>query len=223
MRQPWTMQRTLRLPATVLHPQQPQVTLPALVGIMVACSCCYGAAMGTFGGLAGDRLLQVLFSALKLPLLLSATFLIGLPAFFVLNTLLGVRADFGDSLRALVRSQAGLAVVLVSLAPYTLLWYGSSANYPVATLINGLMFAIASGVAQVMLRRAYRPLIARAAIHRTLWRIWLVLYVFVGIQMAWVLRPFIGTPGMAVRFFREDSWGNAYLAVARLIWDTLRN
>jgi hypothetical protein len=215
------MRQSLHLPAAVLHPRQPRVTLPALVGVMVVCSCCYGAAMGTFGGLAPERLLQVLFSALKLPLLLSATFLLGLPAFFVLNTLLGVRADFADALRALVRSQAGLAVVLVSLAPYTLLWYQSSAYYPVAILINGLMFAIASGVGQAILRRGYRPLIARAAIHRTLLRIWLVLYVFVGIQMAWVLRPFIGTPGMAVRFFREDSWGNAYLAVARIVWDAL--
>ncbi len=133
-----------------------------------------------------------------------------------------MRADFGAALEALVRSQAGLAVVLLSLAPYTLLWYGSSASYPGATLFNGLMFAVASGAAQVLLRRAYRPLVARQPMHRLLLRVWLALYVFVGIQMAWVLRPFIGSPDMAVSFFREDSWGNAYLVIARMVWGALR-
>ena len=50
--------------------------------------------MGTFGGLHGDRPLQLLYSALKVPLLLLVTFCLSLPSFFVLNTILGVRADF---------------------------------------------------------------------------------------------------------------------------------
>ncbi len=39
---------------------------------------------------------------------------------------------------------------------------------------------------------------------------WIVIYVFVGIQMGWVLRPFIGDPRTPVQFFREGSWSNAY-------------
>jgi hypothetical protein len=31
----------------------------------------------------------------------------------------------------------------------------------------------------------------------------------VGIQMGWVLRPFIGNPLATVQFVREDSWSNA--------------
>ena len=50
---------------------------------------------------------------------------------------------------------------------------------------------------------------------------WLGIYVFVAIQLAWVLRPFIGSLGAPVQFFREDSWGNAYIVVARLICDAL--
>ena len=48
---------------------------------------------------------------------------------------------------------------------------------------------------------------------------WLAIYIFVGIQMAWTLRPFIGDPGLPVQFFREHSWGNAYEVVAQLIYD----
>jgi hypothetical protein len=36
----------------------------------------------------------------------------------------------------------------------------------------------------------------------TVFRIWIVTYAVVGAQMAWILRPFIGTPEMAFTFFR---------------------
>jgi len=53
--------------------------------------------------------------------------------------------------------------------------------------------------------------------HRVLLRLWLVIYAFVGIQMAWVLRPFIGSPNTATGFFRQDAWGNAYEQFARML------
>jgi len=43
--------------------------------------------------------------------------------------------------------------------------------------------------------------------------LWLVLYTFIGIQMGWVLRPFIGSPKLETAFFREEAWGNAYLEI----------
>jgi hypothetical protein len=83
------------------------------------------------------------------------------------------------------------------------------------------MFALGSGGAQLVLRRHYRPLIARHPRHRLLLRAWLGIYIFVGIQMGWVLRPFIGDPDQPVQFFRTESWGNAYVVVARLLWQAL--
>ena len=47
---------------------------------------------------------------------------------------------------------------------------------------------------------------------------WLVLYAFVGIQMGWMLRPFIGAPDMATGFFRSEPFSNAYIVVLRLIF-----
>lgn len=181
----------------------------------------YGAVMGVFGGVLGDRAWQVLYAALKVPLLLGVTFLLGLPSFFVLNTLFGLRRDFGASVRSLMATQAGLAIVLASLAPLTMLWYASSADYSAALLFNGLMFAVASFAGQWLLREYYRPLIARNPRHRWMFWTWLGIYVFVGIQMAWIMRPFVGAPGSPVQFFREESWGNAYTVVAQLIYDAL--
>lgn len=188
---------------------------------IVAFGMLYGAGMGVFGGVMGDRFWQVLYSAVKVPLLLCVTFLIGLPSFFVLNTLFGLRRDFGVSVRSLMATQAGLAIVLASLTPLTILWYASSGDYSAALRFNGLMFAVASLAGQWLLRAHYRPLIARNPRHRWMFWTWLGIYVFVAIQMAWILRPFVGAPGTPVQFFREESWGNAYMVVVRLIYDAL--
>lgn len=185
--------------------------------LVLLCGLFYGAVMGSFGGRPG----QAIYSASKVPLLLVATTLLGLPSFFVLNTLLGVRSDFGSALRAVVVSQAGLMIILASLAPLTVFWYASSADYRTAILFNAAMFAVASVGAQGMLRRAYRPLIARNPKHRWLLGSWLIIYGFIGIQMGWLLRPFIGAPGEPVQFFRPGAWDNAYVFVARLIWEVL--
>jgi hypothetical protein len=183
--------------------------------LVLGCGLAYGSVMGSFGW----RPWQMIFSAIKMPLLLVATLLLSLPSYFVLNSLLGVRSDFAVAWRAVVASQAGLTIILLSMAPLTAFWYASSANYRAAIFFNALMFAVASLGAQGMLRRAYRPLIERDPKHRWLLRTWLLLYAFVGIQMGWNLRPFIGTPGEPSRFFREGAWENAYVIVARMIWE----
>ena len=181
----------------------------------------YGATMGTYGGGGGLRMRQVVFSAFKVPFLLFATFGLSLPSFLVVNTLLGLRDDFGQAVRALMGTQAGLTVILSSLAPFTAFWYAAGCGYYPAILFNGVMFAIASFSAQWMLRRDYLPLIRKDPKHRWMLRTWILIYVFVGIQMGWVLRPFIGDPGLPVQFFRENSWSNAYEFVIRLVWDVL--
>ena len=132
---------------------------------------------------------------------------------------MGLRDDFWEAVRALLATQAGLAIILASLAPVTLLWYASSADYSNAVAVNAIVFGVASVSAQVLLRAYYRPLIARNRKHRVLLWAWLTMYAFVGIQTAWLLRPFIGSPAAEVQFFRDNAFsgGNAYEVVFRLL------
>jgi hypothetical protein len=188
-----------------------------LVVLVITCGPLYGAVMGTFSGLTPGRFHQLLYSSVKVPLLLLTTFLLCLPSFFVINTIAGLREDFGRVLRAVIGTQSCVTVVLASLAPLTVVWYLSSADYQLALLFNALMFGVASVAAQVVVRRYYGPLIRRSSRHRQLLHLWFLLYAFVGIQMAWVLRPFIGDPDLPVAFFRSEAWGNAYVVVATLV------
>src|SRR5215218_339867 len=87
----------------------------------------YGALMGCFFDEAEwPRALQAFYSAVKVPMLLILTFALALPSFYVLNMLLGLAADFPIVIRGLLSTQAGLTVILSSLAPFTVLFYLST-------------------------------------------------------------------------------------------------
>jgi hypothetical protein len=205
--------------AASLEPAGPRSSAPIFTLMIVGFGMLYGGVMGTYGGLGGDRAWQLLYSSLKVPFLIVTTFVLSIPSFYVINTLLGLRGDFPRVVRALMTTQAGLTVILTSLSPLTAFWYVSGSDYQPAILFNGAMFAVASFGAQWLLRREYVPLIRGDAKHRWMLRAWLFIYVFVGIQMAWVLRPFVGDPRAPVEFFRQDSWSNAYEVVLQMIWN----
>lgn len=177
----------------------------------------YGFAMGSFN-LDLSRTLYPLFSACKLPIMIFATSLLCLPGYFALSTVLGLRNDLHAALRAIVSSQAAFTLTLASLATFTLFLYANGITHRAAILVNGFMFLVATAVAQAILRKHYAPLLARSRKHAFMLCYWLVAYVFVGVQMGWMLRPFIGTPGIPPTFFRAEPFSNAYIVVLRLIF-----
>ena len=188
-----------------------------LAAILAAGGFIYGFVMGFHGG----RPLQAFYSGVKVPILLGVTTCICLPSYYVANSLLGLRGDFAAALRGVLASQATIATALGSLSPIIGVVYLSIDRYELATVANGILFACATAAGQVMLARHYRPLVIENPRHRVAKALWLVLYVFVAIQMAWVLRPFVGNPELPSRFFREGAWGNAYVEVAALVWRAL--
>jgi hypothetical protein len=177
--------------------------------VVVACGLVHGAAIGSFG----LRAEQALYSALKLPILLALSTAFCLPNFYAVNTALGLREEFAAALRGVLATQATVAAMLTACSPLVLFWYVSSDSYRGAVFVNGLAFLLASLAGQVTLSRHYAPLVARNQRHRIARSAWLALYVFVTIQLAWVLRPFIGDPGMHATFLRPHAWSNAYVVL----------
>ena len=200
------------------HPLRARHVMP----MVLLAGALYGGVMGSFGGIGPGHWLQIAYSAIKVPMLLGVSFALTVPSFFMLNTLLGLRGEFRLSMRAVINAQAGLAITLASLAPFVSLFYVSTVNYGWAILFNASMFAIATCCGQVLLRRFYRPLILANRRHRSLLGVWVIVYAFIAIQMAWVLRPFVGEPGGPTSFFRAGAWGNAYVVVWDLAWNSVR-
>jgi hypothetical protein len=190
---------------------------PLLLGIAAA-GCLYGSAMGSFACDSLPRAKLILYASVKVPLLLLATTLICLPGFFVLNTLAGLRRTFTRALRAIFAGQAGVALSLAAQSPLILFMYASGIDHDTALLANGATFACATAIGQLVLRAHYRDLILAHSAHRVMLFAWICLYTFVGIQMGWLLRPFVGSPDRAVTFFREEPFSNAYVVVADLVF-----
>ncbi len=180
-----------------------------LLAVILIGGFVYGATMGSYAG----RPLQSLYSGFKVPLLLLGTSAIVLPNFFVLNTLLGLRDDFAGALRGVFAAQSVVAVTLTALAPVTLVGYASGVDYAGATRLNFVCFGLATLAGHLGCEKFYRPLVERDPRHQLARYAWTVLYVFVGVQLAWVFRPFVGDPRMPTAFFRADAWSNAYLVV----------
>ena len=106
---------------------------------------------------------------------------------------------------------------MATFVPVTVFFLITGANYyflqllhVLAVLVAGLfgMYALHEGLAVVCEQRGVYP---RKAL--TIMRAWAVLFAFVGIQMAWTLRPFLGDRGEPFRVFRTYE-GNFYAAVA---------
>jgi hypothetical protein len=172
------------------------------------------------GGYAG-RPLQMLWSALKVPALVLLSAAVCVPAFLVVHLLLGLRDDLREVVRAVLAAMASFAVALAALAPVVAFAWATVRDYGFARAFSGLIFAMAAAAAQRAFVRHRRQLVARDPRHRHAMSAWLVLYCFVTIQLAWVLRPFIGAPGLEVRLFRESAWGNAYTEIGAIVWSWL--
>lgn len=174
--------------------------------------------MGTYSGIGPERLLHVIYTAFKVPMLLLVAFLISWPSFAVVSHLLGLGDDIRAATRALLGAQIIVAVVLASIAPLTLFWYFNVRQYETALLWNAGVFMVASLAGQIALRRSFSTLINSNRRHRFMLWVWIGVYSLVGIQLGWVLRPFIGSPFEPVQFLRLGQLSNAYVHVAKLLW-----
>jgi hypothetical protein len=186
---------------------------PAL--IILLCGGVYGIVMTSYHGVSGDRPLMMLYGALKVPMLFAITMLIAVPCFYVLNLLSGLGDDFHAVWAGLIDYQLCVSIQLLALAPITLFVNLTHGDYRIAQAWNTLLFGVAAINARRSLAATYEPLMLKNSKHKYLRRFWLVLYAFIGVQMAWDLRPFVGHPTMPVQFFR-DNIGNAYVELANL-------
>ena len=186
----------------------------------------YGIVMGSYAGVSGERpfpaqLWQILYSAIKMPMLVFVTALVSTPSFFVLNTIFGLRSDFRIAITAVWSSLASFAAILCALSPLVMFCYFSlptSPNaYRLAIVLNATVFSIAAVGSQFVLFRSYRRLIGKDARHCWTLAAWCVAFAFTGIQLGWTLRPFIGNPVQEVTFFRKEAIGNAYLEVWNIV------
>ncbi len=210
-----------RSPDRGAAPGAADLSVSTLLGTIGVGGAIFGCVMGTYLVAGPGRWPLVLFAAVKVPTLILLTTAVCLPAFFVLNTVLGLRESFSRAVRAVLAGQAGLALGLASLAPLVRVAYECGISHQGAQLLCAGMFVLATAAGQTVMLRRYRGIIdadpVNDAKHRTMLWTWVTMYVFTGIQTGWILRPYIGAPGLDVRFLRPDAFSNAYVYFLKLV------
>jgi hypothetical protein len=185
----------------------------------------FGAAL--FGSAVGSwrAPLQSLYTAIKLPLILLLTSLGNGLLNAMLAPLLGVNLSLRQSLLAVLMSFTIAAAILGAFSPllYFLIWNtppleaGASTNASAHSLVlvceTGII-AFAGIAANVRLLQLLRELGGSAGAARKVLFAWLAGNLLLGSQLAWNLRPFVGSPYLEVEFLRPNAFeGNFFEAV----------
>jgi hypothetical protein len=159
--------------------------------------------------------------AIKFPLIILLTTIGNALLNAMLAPLLGLNIPFRQSFSAILMSFTITAAILGAFSPLLafLIWNAppmspeavSGATYSFIKLANvaAIAFAGVAGNARLF------QLLARLGGSRTVaLRVlfaWLAVNLFLGSQLSWILRPFIGSPSLPVEFFRANALhGNFY-------------
>lgn len=199
------------------------VGVPHKIQAMMIWSC---VTLGLFGAIIGSKhsLWQALASAFKLPLLLLITLLVCLPAlyffFAIFESSLSATQHIALSLSAVTM----MSVVLLALAPVMLFFMITTSGYQFFKLLNVGMFAVAGVVGLFQLTQGVWMLSANdrrgLRMRQNILYIWVVLFGFVGSQLAWTLRPFFGAPDTPFELFRGLG-GNFYTDIFASLGEVL--
>lgn len=189
------------------------VALPQKIRAMFLSSLAFFALYGAVMG-SSHSLWQALSSAVKLPVLFLATLLICAPTLYFFNVLYGSNQSLTQNVALILTALTVTAVLLLSFAPICLFFLLTTSQYQFFKLLNVAIFAISGMIGVYFLGQGMRIVSVQSNAGNSdarqwVLRLWILVYAFVGSQMAWTIRPFIGAPSMKFELFRQLG-GNFY-------------
>ena len=114
---------------------------------------------------------------------------------------------------------------MLSFASITLFFMLTTSGYQFFKLLNVFFFIAAGLISMVFLTQGMRAVSTADGKQgrtgrRMVLSFWILLYAFVGSQMAWTLRPFVGYPDARFELIRQFG-GNFYADVFRSMGELL--
>ena len=161
----------------------------------------YGFTMGLFRGF-----LPGIISGLKFPFIYLLTILVCFPAFYVLNCLYGPGLKVRHCIRLLMIAVSANGAAIASYSLFSLFFTltTSKAGYHFLIVMHIIVLGMAGMASLVVVVLIFRA--TAAALGKRLRPVfvlaWGVLYALIGTQMAWVLRPIVGSWGQRYAAFR---------------------
>jgi hypothetical protein len=187
----------------------PRAIIKGQIILIFLAAFIYGLIMGSYNGIT-----QAFSSGIKLILLIFLTVSICFPSFYIVQLLLGSKMKLRQLIIILLGGFVMLTTILVAFAPIALFFQLSLSPYAFLQLLHFLVFVFAGiwsmRIVVETLKIACEKKNIYPKIGLTIFRVWLFILAFVGIQLSWNLRPFIGSKDMPFEIFRESTQTNIY-------------
>src|SRR5581483_10717881 len=179
----------LRQPRRVMFRLRQQGQGPligALLVIAVVCSLIYGIVVGTFSG--GEQLWA---APVKIALGLLVSALICLPSLYIFSCLSGSRARLVEVFGLVIGLLALTAVLLIGFAPVAWVFSQSTQSAEIMGTLHVCFWLVATYFGLRFLRAGFRHADARSDGGSGL-KVWVAIFLLVGLQMTTALRPLVG-------------------------------
>jgi hypothetical protein len=198
------------------------------IGLIFLGAGLYGATMG-----AWRDPMQAVYVGIKFPLIMLLVTAGNALLNSMLAPLLGLSISLRQSVLAVLMSFAITAAILGAFSPLLafLVWNAppmtldvkSTGTYNFIKLAHVVVIAFAGIAGNVRLFQLLAQLGGSRKVAQRVLVAWLAVNLFLGSQLTWIARPFIGAPGLPVAFFREGAFkGNFYENVFETVTGLMR-
>lgn len=179
----------------------------------------YGVVMGSY-----NSFFQAMVTGFKVPLLLILALFICFPAFYVIQYMLGSKMNLLQMVNTILSGFVVFTTIMASFAPIVIFFMITGNNYAFLKLLHVGIFVFSGifGMHTIMeaLKYSCEKKNVYPKIGINIFKIWIIIFAFVGMQLAWNLRPFLGDKNMPTEVFRNRD-GNFYLTVFQSFGDVL--
>jgi len=184
--------------------------------IIFAFTFAYGVVMGSY-----HSLLQSVSAGVKLFLLFAVALLICFPSFFIVQLILGSKIKLDRMLIIIMSGLLFTSAIMLAFAPIIVFFQLTGDNYHFLQLLHVGIFVFSGFFGMRLVVEALKYACEEANIYPkigvTIFRVWVVILAFVGIQLAWNMRPFLGNEGMPFELFRSSTKGNFYATMLHAV------
>ena len=169
----------------------------------------YGVVMGSY-----HSLLQSVVAGVKLFLLFAVALVVCFPSFFIVQLILGSKIKLDRMLIIIMSGLLFTSAIMLAFAPIVVFFQLTGDNYHFLQLLHVGIFVFSGFFGMRLVVEALKYACEKSNIYPkigvTIFRIWVIILAFVGIQLAWNMRPFLGSEGMPFELFRSSTKGNFY-------------
>lgn len=180
-------------------------------------SLVYGVVMGSYNGW-----LQSLVTGLKIPGLIFLSILICFPALYVIQYMIGSKMTLDQMANILLSGFVVFTTIALSFSPIVVFFMITGDNYAFLKLLHVAIFTFSGIFAVRTIINGLSFSCEKKNIYpkqgMTIFKIWIFIFAFVSSQLAWNLRPFIGSRELPFELFRKRE-SNFYVAIIQSVVD----